>query len=193
MAEDTEAAETTRVVDAPAEDVKEEEEWRVQAEAFKTEGACRVSNRRFAIECTACLAGDVRRVTLVAEVLGTSRALLFPGNEAFKTGKWKDAIEGYTKAIDIDPDNKVLYEYLSHRINPLAASSPSRGSKPDSLATRRVKGPVRQHVYSGSFDPILLQSVKLLCEYVRTFSVQCGPMSRRPPPPPPKTVECAPT
>lgn len=29
------------------------------------------------------------------------------GNEAFKAGQWKKAIEGYTRAIDIDPDNKV--------------------------------------------------------------------------------------
>lgn len=29
------------------------------------------------------------------------------GNEAFKSGLWKEAIEGYTRAIDIDPDNKV--------------------------------------------------------------------------------------
>ena len=38
MAEDTAAAETARVADPPAEDVKEEEDWKVQAEAFKTEG-----------------------------------------------------------------------------------------------------------------------------------------------------------
>lgn len=38
MAEDKAEAETTRVADPPAEDVKEEEEWKVQAEAFKTEG-----------------------------------------------------------------------------------------------------------------------------------------------------------
>lgn len=34
-------AEPTRIVDTPTEDVKEEEEWRVQAEAFKSEGECR--------------------------------------------------------------------------------------------------------------------------------------------------------
>lgn len=38
MAEDTAAAEPTRVVDTPEEDVNEVEEWRVQAEAFKNEG-----------------------------------------------------------------------------------------------------------------------------------------------------------
>ncbi|CBJ26302.1 Heat shock protein 40 like protein [Ectocarpus siliculosus] len=53
------------------QDAQEEEDWKIQAEAFKNEG-----------------------------------------NEAFKTGKWKEAIEGYTRAIDIDPDNKV---YFSNR------------------------------------------------------------------------------
>lgn len=38
--------------------------------------------------------------------------LLFSGNEDFKTGKWKEAIEGYTKAIDIDPDNKVCTIFI---------------------------------------------------------------------------------
>ena len=39
------------------------------------------------------------------------RAILYSqyaGNDAFKAGKWTEAVEGYTRAIDLDPDNKVL-------------------------------------------------------------------------------------
>ncbi len=31
------------------------------------------------------------------------------GNEAFKSGKWADAVAEYTKAIELDPDDKVYY------------------------------------------------------------------------------------
>ncbi len=54
---------------------------------------------------------------------------VFPGNEAFKAGKWKEAVEGYTKAIDIDPDNKVIHPidaaYLLHRM-PCHTAGPTR-------------------------------------------------------------------
>ncbi len=44
------------------------EEWKVQAETFKSQG-----------------------------------------NEAFKNGKWKEAVTEYTKAIELDPDDKIYY------------------------------------------------------------------------------------
>ncbi|CAN0020001.1 unnamed protein product, partial [Laminaria digitata] len=47
------------------------EDWRIQAEAFKSEGGLLVS------------------------------------------GKWAEAVEGYTRAIDLDPDNKVYYSNRS--------------------------------------------------------------------------------
>ncbi len=31
------------------------------------------------------------------------------GNEAFKSGKWVEAVAEYTKAIELDPDDKVYY------------------------------------------------------------------------------------
>ncbi|CAM9623691.1 unnamed protein product [Pylaiella littoralis] len=43
---------------------------------------------------------------------GQAEAFKNKGNEAFKTGLWKEAIEWYSRAIDIDPDNKV---YFSNR------------------------------------------------------------------------------
>lgn len=33
--------------------------------------------------------------------------LYLPGNDAFKAGKWTEAVEGYTRAIDLDPEDKV--------------------------------------------------------------------------------------
>ena len=57
MAEDKAAAETTRVADPPAEDVKEEEEWKVQAEAFKNEGEC-FGLRQGRPNCLLCSAGS---------------------------------------------------------------------------------------------------------------------------------------
>ncbi len=44
------------------------EEWKVQAETFKSQG-----------------------------------------NEAFKNGKWEEAVAEYTKAIELDPDDKIYY------------------------------------------------------------------------------------
>lgn len=49
----------------------------------------------------------VRSFAVSLVVYSSWNPFLCPGNEAFKTGKWKEAIEGYTRAIDIDPDNKV--------------------------------------------------------------------------------------
>lgn len=50
------------------------------------------------------------------DIIRTSLAftrLSISGNEAFKTGLWKEAIEWYSRAIDIDPDNKVrLYDVV---------------------------------------------------------------------------------
>lgn len=87
----------------------------MQAEAFKNEGespplvtptnvASAWFNSTAVVDegCTLAV-----RLGPFPKCFGTSRVLPCPGNEAFKTGKWKEAIEGYTKAIDIDPDNKV--------------------------------------------------------------------------------------
>lgn len=45
------------------------------------------------------------------------------GNNAFKAGKWTEAVEGYTRAIELDPEDKVTTTY--NRAIPLAYS---RGS-----------------------------------------------------------------
>ena len=90
------------------------------------------------------------------QIFGASFVILHPGNDAFKAGKWKEAIEGYTKAIDIDPDNKVKSFLRGTRLAP----SQSATWLNCHVVARSMKGLVTPRVKSGSVDPILWDKVE---------------------------------
>lgn len=49
----------------------------------------------------------------VEEWKAQAEAFKLAGNESFKKGEWEEAVEWYTKAIDLDPDDRVFYSNRS--------------------------------------------------------------------------------